>query len=156
MRLLQHDSSRTLLLLLSMWCCCCISLDPALSDERVVFQTNWGDVEFGFYPDVAPVTVQHIFQLITLGGYTGNHIFRVDKGFVAQVADVNGGRTYPLDSKQQAEANKKVPLEVKEGVKHVEGVLSMGRYDDPNSGTSSFSFLLGSAPHLDMKYTIFG
>jgi len=36
------------------------------------------------------------------------------------------------------------------------GVLSMGRYDDPNSGTSSFSFLLGAAPHLDMKYTIFG
>ena len=36
------------------------------------------------------------------------------------------------------------------------GVLSMGRYDDPNSGTSSFSMLLGSAPHLDMTYTIFG
>jgi hypothetical protein len=24
-----------------------------LSDERVVFQTKWGDVEFGFYPEVA-------------------------------------------------------------------------------------------------------
>lgn len=32
----------------------------------------------------------------------------------------------------------------------------MGRYDDPNSGSSSFSFLLGAAPHLDMQYTIFG
>ncbi|GAX81492.1 hypothetical protein CEUSTIGMA_g8921.t1 [Chlamydomonas eustigma] len=31
----------------------------------------------------------------------------------------------------------------------------MGRYDDPNSGTSSFSILLGDAPHLDMTYTIF-
>jgi cyclophilin family peptidyl-prolyl cis-trans isomerase len=36
------------------------------------------------------------------------------------------------------------------------GVLSMGRWDDPNSGKSSFSFLLGNAPHLDMQYTIFG
>jgi cyclophilin family peptidyl-prolyl cis-trans isomerase len=35
------------------------------------------------------------------------------------------------------------------------GVLSMGRYNDPNSGTSSFSILLGNAPHLDMQYTIF-
>ena len=35
------------------------------------------------------------------------------------------------------------------------GVLSMGRYDDPNSGTSSFSMLLGNAAHLDMTYTIF-
>jgi cyclophilin family peptidyl-prolyl cis-trans isomerase len=32
----------------------------------------------------------------------------------------------------------------------------MGRYDDPNSATSSFSFLLGAAPHLDMQYAIFG
>jgi cyclophilin family peptidyl-prolyl cis-trans isomerase len=30
------------------------------------------------------------------------------------------------------------------------------RYNDPNSGTSSFSILLGDAPHLDMQYTIFG
>lgn len=109
----------------------------------------------------------------------------------------------------QTEGDKKVPLEVKQGVKHKEGgqaqisgvsapvwplvcrhscsccvllgaraaslllprctcpcylgtgllppgVLSMGRYDDPDSGASSFSFLLGDAPHLDMQYTIFG
>jgi cyclophilin family peptidyl-prolyl cis-trans isomerase len=36
-------------------------------------------------------------------------------------------------------------------VRHTEGVLSLGRYDDPNSGTSSFSILLGAAPHLDMQ-----
>lgn len=35
------------------------------------------------------------------------------------------------------------------------GVLSMGRYNDPNSGSSSFSILLGDAPHLDMQYTAF-
>jgi len=49
-----------------------------------------------------------------------------------------------------------VPLEVQPGVKHTEGVLSMGRFDDPNSGKSSFSILLGAAPHLDNQYTIFG
>jgi cyclophilin family peptidyl-prolyl cis-trans isomerase len=32
----------------------------------------------------------------------------------------------------------------------------MARGSDPNSGGSSFSILLGSAPHLDMQYTIFG
>jgi hypothetical protein len=25
-----------------------------LSDERVVFQTNWGDIEFAFLPHVSP------------------------------------------------------------------------------------------------------
>ena len=41
-------------------------------------------------------------------------------------------------------------------VKHVRGMLSMGKFDEPGSGTSSFSMLLGSAPFLDGKYTIFG
>ena len=41
-------------------------------------------------------------------------------------------------------------------MKHVRGVLSMGRYDDPNSATSSFSILLGDAPHLDGQYCAFG
>src|SRR5690606_4984312 len=36
-------------------------------------------------------------------------------------------------------------------------VLSMARADgDRNSATSSFSILLGKAPHLDGEYTIFG
>jgi len=65
-------------------------------------------------------------------------------------------RKLPLNEEQRAEASRNVPLEVVESVRHVAGVLSMGRYDDPNSGTSSFSILLGSAPHLDMHYTIFG
>lgn len=30
------------------------------------------------------------------------------------------------------------------------------RRADPNSGGSSFSILLGPAPHLDMTYTVFG
>lgn len=36
------------------------------------------------------------------------------------------------------------------------GTLSMARFDDPDSGTSSFSILLGNATHLNSKYTIFG
>lgn len=57
----------------------------------------------------------------------------------------------------QEEAEKTVPLEVQQDIKHNKrGILSMGRLEDPNSGGSSFSILLDSAPHLDMRYTIFG
>jgi len=31
-----------------------------------------------------------------------NHFFRVDRGFVAQTADINGGRTAPMSPLQQA------------------------------------------------------
>lgn len=62
-----------------------------------------------------------------------------------------------LYSQMQEEESKTVPLEVHRHVKHEKrGILSMGRLDDPNSGGSSFSILLGAAPHLDMHYTIFG
>jgi hypothetical protein len=40
---------------------------------------------------------------------------------VAQVADVIGGRQVKLNAVQQAEGEKKVPLEVKKDVKHTEG-----------------------------------
>lgn len=122
--------------------------EPQMGSARVVFQTNYGDIEFGFYPSVAPNTVDHIFKLVRLGCYNSNHFFRVDKGFVAQVADVIGGRSAPLNEKQRVVAEKTIVGEFSD-VKHVRGILSMGRYSDPNSAQSSFSILLGDAPHLD-------
>ncbi|CAN6727356.1 unnamed protein product [Malus baccata var. baccata] len=147
------------------------SPEPLLGSARVVFQTNYGDIEFGFYPTVAPKTVEHIFKLVRLGGYNTNHIFRVEKGFVAQVADVASGRSAPMNEEQRREAEKTVVGEFS-AVKHVRGILSMGsysevsifliylirslKYEDPNSAGSSFSMLLGDSPHLDGKYAIFG
>ncbi|XAR65175.1 Peptidylprolyl isomerase [Bertholletia excelsa] len=129
--------------------------DPELGSARVVFQTTYGDIEFGFYPNVAPKTVEHIFKLVRLGCYNTNHFFRVDKGFVAQVADVVGGRTAPMNEQQREEAEKKIVGEFSR-VKHVRGILSMGRFSDPDSAQSSFSILLGDASHLDGQYAIFG
>ncbi|KAF6175903.1 hypothetical protein GIB67_003391 [Kingdonia uniflora] len=141
-------------------CCFLLSMsyasqDPQLGSARIVFQTNYGDIEFGFFHNVAPQTVDHIFKLVRMGCYNTNHFFRVDKGFVAQVADVIGGRTAPLNAEQREEAQKTVVAEFSD-VKHVRGILSMGRYADPNSASSSFSILLGDAPHLDHEYAIFG
>ncbi|KAJ9709253.1 hypothetical protein PVL29_000959 [Vitis rotundifolia] len=131
------------------------SQEPQLGSARVVFQTNYGDIEFGFFPGVAPKTVDHIFKLVRLGCFNTNHFFRVDRGFVAQVADVVGGRLAPMNEEQRDEAVKTVVGEFSD-VKHVRGILSMGRYADPDSASSSFSMLLGDAPHLDGQYAIFG
>ena len=68
--------------------------DPLLGEERVVMQVqfgsppSYGELVLGFYPTVAPVTVAHILKLVRMGGYNTNEIFRVDKGFVAQVQGV--------------------------------------------------------------------
>lgn len=123
----------------------------------LLLQTNYGDIEFGFFPSVAPKTVEHIYKLVRLGGYNTNHFFRVpywalkdgfylkaacstihilfnksvkrlqvDHGFVAQVADVANGRLAPMNEEQRVEAEKTVIGEFSD-VKHVRGILSMGR-----------------------------
>lgn len=139
---------------------CCPALAASrLSEERIVFQTTFGDIEMAVYPEVAPITARHILKLAKLGAYNSVHFFRVDKGFVAQTADVVYGRLegVALDARQMEYGDKFVPLEVIPEVKHDKrGILSMGRHSDPDSGKSSFSILLGPAPHLDMEYTIFG
>jgi peptidyl-prolyl cis-trans isomerase B (cyclophilin B) len=40
--------------------------------------------------------------------------------------------------------------------KHVKGILSMARAQDPDSAGSQFFIMHGDAPHLDNKYTAFG
>ena len=136
---------------------CCCAQDARLGPDRLVLQTAYGDIHLAFYPEIAPQTVKNIRRLAALGAYTTNHFFRVDAGFVAQVADVRGGRSARMDDVQEEAASRTVPLEVHTDIKHDRrGLLSMARHSDPNSGQSSFSILLGPAPHLDMQYTIFG
>ena len=139
---------------------CPAPIDPKLvmlSDERVTLHIeNFGDIVIGFYPNAAPVTVEHISKLFRLGCYDTNHIFRVDKGFVAQIQSVDISSVQkPLSDECKAESQKNVPAEFTP-IRHKRGILSMGRMDDPNSGGSSFSMLLGRAPHLDNQYTVFG
>ena len=121
----------------------------------MVLQTKFGDLELGFFPDVAPETTAHILEAFRLGLYDGNEFFRVDRGFVAQLQDARTGRAVPLNAEQAEVADVKVRGEFSD-LRHVRGTLSMARYDDPNSATTSFSVLLGDAPHLDGQYAVFG
>lgn len=100
---------------------------------------GYGKVTLGFYPKAAPVTVPHLLSLFRLGCYDSNHIFRVDKGFVAQVQSVSQGSVLsPLSAECAREAAKTVPGEFT-GIRHVRGMLSMGRMSDLDSGGSSCS-----------------
>eukprot|EP00754_Rhynchopus_humris_P042695 Rhum_TRINITY_DN2689_c0_g2::Rhum_TRINITY_DN2689_c0_g2_i1::g.7960::m.7960 len=127
-----------------------------LGDECIVMHTEMGNITLGFYVDAAPATSAHMLRCFREGLFDTNNVFRVDKGFVAQVADAYNGRREKMTANQDALASKKVKGEFSKELKHKRGVLSMGRWDDPNSATHSFSMLLGDAPHLDNVYAIFG
>ena len=127
---------------------------PRVGEERILFRTNRGDLVLGLYPEVAPRTTAQILNLVRLGVYDSVWFHRVEPGFVAQITDARN-RKNPL-SPEQVKALVKLPAELSP-VPHQSGVLSMARQnEDINSAESSFSFLLGPAPHLDGKYTVFG
>lgn len=127
-----------------------------LGSERVVFQTEFGEFEIGFYDKIAPKTSAHVLKLCQLGAYTSNHFFNVLPNFLVQVEGASTGRTAPVSSLIQEEDKKQMPLEVSEKLRHDAGVVSLARGEDPDTGRSSFAILLNEAPHLDGNYTIFG
>jgi cyclophilin family peptidyl-prolyl cis-trans isomerase len=127
---------------------------PSLSRERIVLRTEAGDVVLALYPDVAPKHTEQILRLVRLGVYDTTHVCRVEPRFVAQLSTALD-REEPLTPEQQA-AIHRLPAEFS-SVPHRRATLSMAREDnDPDSGETSFSVLLGDAPHLDGKYTVFG
>lgn len=106
-----------------------------------------GVMKWKFYTNDAPNTVKRITQLISEGFYNGIIIHRVVPGFVVQAGDPNGLGTGGSGVKLKAEFNKR---------KHEPGILSMARTADPNSADSQFFIMLGTHPHLDGQYTVFG
>ena len=105
-------------------------------------------------PDWAPNHVRNFLMLVQTGWYKGTAFHRVVKDFVIQGGMENsreGGVGHPADRWVHA-----MKGEFRDDVKHVRGILSMARTDDPNSATTSFFIMLGAATNLDGKYSAFG
>lgn len=128
--------------------------DPVVHPEGIVFHTNRGIVTVELWPEIAPKHVDQVLRLAAAGVYDGTLIYRVERGFVAQLDGWEAKQ--PPVSEAQRQLITKLPAEFG-STPHERGVLSMARADDdPNSAETSFSFVLGPAPHLDGKYTVFG
>jgi cyclophilin family peptidyl-prolyl cis-trans isomerase len=118
-----------------------------LSKATVILTTSQGVIKFKFYPQEAPKTVKRIIELINQGFYNNLTFHRVVPGFVIQGGDPLGNGTGGSGQKLEAEFNSR---------HHVEGTLAMARAGDPNSADSQFYISLGTHPHLDRNYTVFG
>lgn len=146
---------RKVLLAITLFLTCAwnVSAEPVIGSEHVLFRTNFGDIVLGLYPEVAPKHTAQILRMTKAGVYDGMRFFRLISGFIVQIENYDT-RKVPLSPEQTATVEK-IPAEFS-AIKHQRGLLSMARYDDPNSAEASFSIMLGDAPHLDGQYTIFG
>jgi len=123
-----------------------------LAKYRAVLETSAGAITVEFFPDKAPEHVRNFLRLASVGVYDGTSFHRVVRGFVIQTGALTSRGL--LTEKQQKFVQ---PLKPEfNDTKHVKGILSMARGDDPASAMTSFFIVTGDAPSLDGKYTVFG
>lgn len=130
------------------------STEPAdaLAAYRAVLETSLGPVTIEFFADKAPGHVRAFLQLAAAGVFDGTLFHRVVRGFVVQTGALN--TRGPLTEKQQ-KLVRRLPPEFND-TKHVKGIISMARGDEPDSAMTSFFIVTGDAGSLDGKYTAFG
>jgi len=123
-----------------------------LAQYRAVLETSAGPITIELFGTKAPEHVRNFLRLASAGVYDGTGFHRVVKGFAIQTGALTSRG--PLTEKQQALVHNLQP-EFND-TKHVKGIVSMARGDDPASATTSFFIVTGDAPSLDGKYTAFG
>lgn len=119
----------------------------------VLLKTTLGELTLEMDPDIAPETVRNFLMLVQSGWYDHTAFHRLIPGFVIQ-----GGLGSTRAGQQPHPADRWVHNLKPEfsNRNHVRGVLSMARGMAEDSGNTSFFIMLGTASHLDGKYTIFG
>jgi peptidyl-prolyl cis-trans isomerase B (cyclophilin B) len=127
----------------------------ANAKEVAVIKTSAGTMVIGFWPDVAPKTVENFKTLAKKGFYDGTCFHRVLTGFMIQGGDPNTKNLAAEDTWGQGGPGYSINAEFNDK-HHVRGVISMARSNDPDSAGSQFFIVHGDATLLDHKYTAFG
>ena len=119
----------------------------------VSLETELGVIEIEMIPEVAPESVRSFLNLAATGALDTTAFSRTVKDFVIQGGNLSTSEKWGYDLAKRM--SRKLPDEP--GViKHVRGIVSMARSDEPNSATTHFFILVGDGPHLDAKFAAFG
>ena len=124
-----------------------------MAGQCVTLETEVGPIEIAIMPENALEAARNFLNLSATGALDTTTFSRVVKGFVIQ-----GGNLQTSEKWSEALAKRmshKLPDEPGL-VKHVRGIVSMARTDEPNSATTHFFILLAPAPHLDSTFAAFG
>lgn len=124
-----------------------------MAGQCVTLDTEQGSIVIEVLPQKAPESSRNFLNLAATGALDTTVFSRVVKGFVIQ-----GGNLSTSDrwSEQLAERmSRRLPDEASD-LKHIRGMVSMARGDEPNSATTHFFILVGDGPHLDGKFAAFG
>jgi peptidyl-prolyl cis-trans isomerase B (cyclophilin B) len=124
-----------------------------MAGQCVTLETEAGAIVIEMIPEVAPESVRNFLNLAATGALDTTTFSRTVKDFVIQGGNLFTNEKWGIElSRRMA---RKLPDEPSD-VKHVRGIVSMARPDEPNSATTHFFILVGDGHHLDGKFAAFG
>ena len=115
--------------------------------DKILLNTSKGEVIINLMPEIAPVHVARIVELVKSGFYDGVIFHRIIPGFMAQTGDPKGNGTGGSGTKLKAEFS---------DYKYINGTVGMARTMDPNSADSQFFICFDGCGHLTGQYTVWG
>ncbi len=124
-----------------------------MTGQCVTLETESGSIVIEMLPAVAPETVRSFLNLAATGALDTTIFSRVVKGFVIQGGNLSTSEKWGTELAERM--SRRLPDEPG-NVKHVRGIVSMARPDEPNSATTHFFILVSEGPHLDGKFSAFG
>ena len=119
----------------------------------VTLETELGAIDIAMMPEVAPEAVRNFLNLSATGALDTTTFSRIVKGFIIQGGNLSTSEKWSVEL--QKRMTRKLPDEPGI-VKHVRGIVSMARTEEPNSASTHFFILVGPGPHLDSKFAAFG
>jgi len=124
-----------------------------MTGQCVTLDTESGAIVFEVLPGKAPETVRSYLNLVASGALDTTIFSRVVKGFVIQGGNLSTSERWSAEL--AARMSRRLPDEPSD-VKHVRGIVSMARGEEPSSATTHFFILVGDGPHLDGQFAAFG
>ena len=125
-----------------------------METKKAVIETNHGNIELEFFPDLAPGHVENFLKLAGEGFYDGTTFHRVIPGFMIQGGDPNT-KSDDKSTHGMCGPGYTIGAEFNDR-KHDRGIISMARSGHPDSAGSQFFVVLQNSPFLDGQYTVFG
>ena len=118
-----------------------------VNGDKILLNTSKGEVIINLMPEIAPVHVARIVELVKSGFYDGVIFHRIIPGFMAQTGDPKGNGTGGSGTNLKAEFS---------DYKYINGTVGMARTMDPNSADSQFFSCFDGCCHLTGQYTVWG
>ena len=117
------------------------------NSDKILLNTSKGEIIINLMPEIAPVHVARIVELVKSGFYDGVIFHRIIPGFMAQTGDPKGNGTGGSGTNLKAEFS---------DYKYINGTVGMARTMDPDSADSQFFICFDGCGHLTGQYTVWG